>query len=100
MECLAVAINFSQLTILVSLESETKSAPCTAAHIEGVGAAGCLFDDVVLSGNGTVIEDVTLLLLIDQIVHFIHNFLLQTSCTLTTPGRNLALNHGRDCLAV
>ena len=78
MECLVVAINFSQHAILVSLEAETEAAPCTAAHIEGVGAARCLFDDIVLSGNGTVIKDVTLLL-IDQIVHFIHNFLLQTS---------------------
>ena len=75
---LGIAIYLSENAIQVSLEAESEAASCTAAHIEGVGAAWCLFDDVVLSWNGTVIKDVTLLL-IDQIVHFIHNFLLQTS---------------------
>ena len=75
MICLGIAIYLSENSILVSLEAEPEAASCTASHIEGVGAAGCLFDDVVLSWNGTVIKDVTLLPC-DQIVHFIHNFLL------------------------
>lgn len=89
---LRVTVDPSQHTILVSFEAHPESTACTAAHIVGVGTTGRLFYNVMLTRYGTVIKLIALVAL-DEVVHLIHNFLLEIAGGLATPCQDLILYH-------